>query len=371
MPEKDFNFSSGNTQHPIALKLIDWYSQQKRALPWRDHPVPYAVWVGEIMAQQTRLDSMLPYYERWMILFPNVNRLAQAKLQDVLKAWEGLGYYQRARNMHKAAKMFVREYQGEIPNSVDQLLKIPGIGPYTAGAIASIAFQKDEAAVDGNAARVFARLFNIKEPINQSKGLKEAWQRARSILPQNKASDFNQALMDLGANVCLPRLPKCDQCPLNIECEAHQLGLENELPNRKKIKNIPTKIYAAWIIKSRGSVLVRQRSPDGLLGGLWEFPNIEIETAKKAKTAIQKDAKALDLSISELESILEIDHQYSHFKAKVFAYSSVLKGERINVNQPYRWVLLSGLDALAMGKIDRTIADNIVSVVGLSDEQLS
>ena len=280
MPEKDFNSSSSNLLHPIALKLIEWYSQRKRSLPWRDHPEPYAVWVAEIMAQQTRLESMLPFFDRWMILFPNVNRLAQSNLQNVLKAWEGLGYYQRARNLHKAANIIVDQYQGKIPNRIEQLLEIPGIGPYTAGAIVSIAFKKNEAAVDCNAARVLARLFTIRQPINKSKGLKEAWRHARSILPINQASDFNQGLMDLGANICIPQLPKCDQCPLNLHCEAHQLGIQHELPIREKMKNIPTKIYAACVIKNKASVLLRQRPQEGLLGGLWEFPNIEIENSK-------------------------------------------------------------------------------------------
>ncbi len=370
MPAKDFNSNPSNLPHPIAKKLIEWYLQRKRSLPWRDHPEPYAVWVAEIMAQQTRLDTMLPYFDRWMLSFPDIYQLAQADQQDVLKAWEGLGYYQRARNLHKAAKMIVAEYQGQIPKRIEQLLKIPGIGPYTAGAIASIAFQKDEAAVDGNAARVLARLFTIRAPINKNSGLKEAWQRARSILPENQSSDFNQALMEMGANVCLPRLPKCDQCPLVMHCEAHQQGIEKELPIRDKIKNIPTKHYAAWALINRASVLLRQRPQDALLGGLWEFPNIEIENGKKVKLLIQKNAQALGYSLSKLESLLPIDHQYSHFKAKVLAYScrQIGKRKKIAKDAPYRWLLISQLKDVAMGKIDRNIADQITSAVGLRHE---
>lgn len=366
MPKTDSNFSAIDSIHPVSKKLIEWYAQRKRSLPWRDEPIPYAVWVAEIMAQQTRLDTMLPYLERWMKKYPDVGDLAAGKLQDVLNLWEGLGYYQRARNLHKAAGIIMNAFEGKIPDQVDQLKKLPGIGPYTAGAIVSIAFAKDEAAVDGNAARVLARVFNIGVPINESKGMKQAWALAQDILPQGKASDFNQSLMDLGAFVCLPRKPRCEECPLIKDCEAKQVGIENEIPVRAASNKIPTRIYVSGIIKKRGRILLRQRPQEGLLGGLWEFPNVEIDKQKNSRSALRNLMGGLAMKGKVGDQVSEIQHRYSHFQAEVLAYEI-----KIDSGEPspkfaknYRWFLRKELSAYPMGKIDRQIANQILSDVG-------
>lgn len=223
----------------IAKKLIRWYQKNKRSWPWRDNPDPYAVWVSEIMAQQTRLDTVLPYFQRWMAAFPTIAALAAASQQDVLNLWEGLGYYSRARNIHKAAQVVVDEYDSTLPDEVDRLLKLPGIGKYTAGAIASLAFGKDEAVVDGNVKRVLARVFNVQEAVDTGAGEKAIWELAREHLSPGQAGDYNQALMDLGASVCLPRNPLCETCPISDECVANKLGIQRELPHKKPKPDVP------------------------------------------------------------------------------------------------------------------------------------
>src|SRR5437773_1381114 len=215
---------------PIALKLLAWYDRQQRRLPWRGSRDPYRIWVSETMLQQTQVETVLPYYERFLARFPNVEALANAKLDDVLKAWEGLGYYARARNMHKGAQYVVEMNGGELPGDVDSLRKIPGIGRYTAGAIASIAFGQDEPALDGNIRRVIARVCAVREDVHAPAVQEQLWSYAREVLPHGQAGDFNQALMDLGATICVARRPRCLLCPISAECQAYHHGWQDEIP---------------------------------------------------------------------------------------------------------------------------------------------
>jgi A/G-specific adenine glycosylase len=204
----------------LVSRLLTWYRRHGRSLPWRGHPDPYAVWVSEIMLQQTRVETVIPYFEKWMRLFPTITDLAKASEQEVLNAWEGLGYYSRARNLHKAAQIVREQYAGELPHDLSALRKLPGIGRYTVGAIASIAFGMDEPTLDGNLRRVFARLFNVSEPSDSPAGEKILWGLAAEHLPKGQAGDYNQALMDLGATICLPKNPRCLICPLMELCQA-------------------------------------------------------------------------------------------------------------------------------------------------------
>src|ERR1051325_2007068 len=219
----------------LSSKLLDWYNKNKRTLPWRGHASrsAYAVWVSEIMLQQTRVEAVIPYFERWMRLFPDVHTLANASEQDVLNAWEGLGYYSRARNLHKAAKIVTEQYNGKIPRDLNELRKLPGIGRYTLGAIASIAFGMNVAALDGNIKRVYARIFDISIPVDSPTGEKILWQLADENLPHGQAGDYNQALMDLGATICVPKNPRCLICPVMKLCKARQNGTQNERPVMK------------------------------------------------------------------------------------------------------------------------------------------
>ncbi len=245
-------------------------------MPWRNHPDPYAVWVSEIMLQQTRVETVIPYFEKWMNLFPNVNALANSSEQDVLNAWEGLGYYSRARNLHKAAKIVASKFNGELPRDLTELRSLPGIGRYTVGAIASMAFGMDEPTLDGNLRRVFSRLFDVDIFADSPAGEKILWELAAQNLPKGQAGDYNQALMDLGSMICIPKNPRCLLCPLMKICEARQHGTQDLRPVLKPKKVVPQYVHAAAVIIQRGRVLLAQRPLDGLLGGMWEFPNARV-----------------------------------------------------------------------------------------------
>jgi A/G-specific adenine glycosylase len=351
---------------PIAQKLIAWYQSQRRSLPWRENPFPYHVWVAEIMAQQTRLDTMLPYYERWLARFPTINDLAQADVQEVLLLWEGLGYYQRARNFHAAAQQLVEHNAGHIPETVEELRHLPGIGPYTAGAISSVAFGADEPAVDGNAIRVLSRLFNIELVPASSAGKQAFWNAARSILPAGQASDFNQGLMDLGARICTPRNPDCENCPLSAHCDAFQLGIQEQRPVRKKSAQLPVRYSVSLVILRNRKVQLHQRPAEALLGAMWEFPNIAIDP--DLNQAQMKQILASDFAISpkQLHFLAQLKHTYSHFHAQInvfLAESSHNLAESLP-NEQNPWHDLMEMELKPMGKIDRTIAQLLLDKLG-------
>src|ERR1051325_2157065 len=261
----------------LSSKLLTWYHKNKRTLPWRGHPSAYAVWVSEIMLQQTRVETVIPYFEKWMRLFPDVRALAIASERDVLNAWEGLGYYSRARNLHKAAKIVASEYNGQMPRDLKELRRLPGIGRYTLGAIASIAFHMDVSALDGNIKRVYSRIFDLDEPVDSPRGEKILWDLAEANLPKGHAGDYNQALMDLGATICVPRNPRCLICPVMNLCKARQNGTQDQRPVLKPKKEVPHYTQAAGVIIERKKVLLALRPSQGLLGGMWEFPNGRVD----------------------------------------------------------------------------------------------
>ena len=254
----------------IAAALLAWYRKHKRDLPWRrDAHNPYRVWISEIMLQQTQVATVIPYYERFLAHFPTVRALADANLDDVLKTWEGAGYYARARNLHRAALEIVTRFGGKIPGTVEELLTLPGIGRYTAGAIASISFHRDAPVLDGNVMRVLCRYFNFASDIQSSKTQKELWQLMEMLLPHGRSGDFNQAMMELGATICAPRNPQCAVCPLKRNCIARQKGIQEKLPTKRAKKKLPHHQVAVGIIWKRGKILIAQRHADDLLGGLW------------------------------------------------------------------------------------------------------
>ena len=347
----------------LSSTLLHWYHLHKRSLPWRDQePVdPYAVWVSEIMLQQTRVEAVIPYYQRWMNLFPNTVALAKASEQEVLNAWEGLGYYSRARNLHKAAKIVARRYGGELPHSLDELIKLPGIGRYTLGAIASIAFGMNVAALDGNIKRVYARLFDIDEPADTPSGDAILWKLAEKYLPAGQAGDYNQALMDLGATICIPKNPRCLICPLMKLCKARQRGTQSLRPVKSPKKSIPHHVHAAGVFVEKGKVLLAQRPSHGLLGGMWEFPNGRVDgEPRQGLDQVLKTGYNLRLrkergSIQIQEPLAIVQHGYTHFTVSVHVYLCKLALPPGGGN--LRWVLLTRLDEYPMGKIDRQIAN--------------
>jgi len=348
----------------ITNSILEWYNSNARCLPWREQPDPYRIWVAEVMLQQTRVETVLPYYQRWMDRFPTIIALSDASLQEVLTVWEGLGYYQRARNLHQAAQIIVAKFEGEIPNDPKILNSLPGIGKYTAAAIASIAFDLDEPVLDGNVRRVLARLFDLRIPVSSNQAQKRLWQLATSLLPPGRAGDFNQALMDLGATICTPRQPSCPKCPVNQMCQAFTLGLQNERPILKQRTVIPHYTVTAAVIQQNGCVLIAQRPPDGLLGGLWEFPGGKVQPEEDLDTCLEREIREeLDVKISVGEPLGIHHHAYSHFKVTLHAFRcKLLSGEPRNlVHDAIVWARLDKLDTFPMGKIDRQIAKKICS----------
>ena len=344
-----------------ARRLLDWYDQNARQMPWRGSGDPYAIWISEIMLQQTQVDTVTPYFERWMARFPNLASLAAASEQDVLQLWEGLGYYSRARNLLKAARLVVDRYAGQLPASLEGLRSLPGIGPYSAGAIASIAFGLDEAALDGNIRRVMARLFNVEQPARSKTGETLLWSHVRQNLPPGRAGDYNQALMDLGATLCTPHNPTCLLCPLSRLCQACALGVQEERPVLEARPAVPHyTVTAAVISNDDGQVLITRRPPNGLLGGMWEFPGGKLEPGEDLPDGLKREiCKELDAQIEVGEPAGIYRHAYTHYKVTLHAFHCRLtpgSQPRLLQASDLRWENPAALDQYPMGKIDRQIS---------------
>jgi A/G-specific adenine glycosylase len=351
----------------FANRLLAWYRHNGRELPWRGSPDPYAIWVSEVMLQQTRVETVIPYFERWMGRFPSVAELASASEQEVLNAWEGLGYYSRARNLQHAAQIVVTEYDGELPRDLKALRQLPGIGRYTAGAIASIAFGLDEPTLDGNLRRVLARVFNVEQPADASSGERVLWSLAAENLPPGKAGDYNQALMDLGAMICTPRDPACERCPVSELCRAYALGLQGQRPVIKPKAAIPQRVQAAAVVSRRGCVLLARRPSKGLLGGMWEFPKgdaipngeLDGDPPRELETTLETE---YGLRARVGDPLGTLKHAYTHFRVQVHAYRCELIS--IERNERLKWVRLSELGDYPMGKVDRGIARRLTEGAG-------
>ncbi len=348
---------------PLAIRLLEWYAQHARQLPWRRQSDPYALWVSEIMLQQTRVETVIPYFQRWMARFPNIETLARASQQEVLRNWEGLGYYSRARNLHQAAQMVVREHGGALPRQVEVLRRLPGIGRYTSAALASIAFGADEATLDGNIRRVLARFFDVSLPVRSGGGEKMLWDLARANLPPGKASQYNQALMDLGATICTQHDPDCLHCPFVDICTAYRLGNQADRPVKGTRLAIPHHVVTAAVIQKDGQVLIAQRPQKGLLGGLWEFPGGKLRSGENLTGCVQREIREeLGVEISVGGSLGTYKHAYTHFRITLHAFRCRLaSGEpRKREHQAINWVAPQELSNYPMGKVDRQIAKALV-----------
>jgi A/G-specific adenine glycosylase len=335
--------------HHLAVKLLAWYDVHARILPWRAvSPVrmaPYKVWLSEIMLQQTTVAAVKDYYLKFTNLWPAVEDLAAASLDDVLKAWAGLGYYARARNLHKCAKTVVAEFGGNFPDDMADLIKLPGIGPYTAGAISAIAFDKPYAAVDGNVERVLSRLDAIETPLPVSKSRIKT--RAQSLMPEHRAGDFVQALMDLGATLCTPKNPNCTLCPWMIECEGRKRGIAVTLPRKSAKKAIPTRMGHAYTAQSRrGEILLRRRSETGLLGGMMEVPGSDWTGLQPA---MQPPFPA---QWRKLPGIVEHTFTHFHLEVTVFVAADV---DPPSLDPSYRWVPHEDVEGEALPTVMRKI----------------
>ncbi len=342
---------------PIAQLLLDWYRAGHRALPWRGVRDPYRIWVSEIMLQQTQVETVIPYYRRWLRRFPNMRALAAAPEREVLALWEGLGYYSRARNLHKAAQVVVNQYEGRLPRMVASLRDLPGIGPYTAAAIASLAFGVDAAVLDGNVKRVLARLFDFQEDVKSPRGEKQLWERAQNLLPPGEAGDYNQAIMDLGATICTPRAPQCAICPVRQHCLARKLGVQLERPVPRAKAPLPQRLLAVGVIRKRGRVLIIQRPSDKLLGGLWAFPSGEVMEGRSPAYSLKRAVKSnWGLVIDARTQTHILKHTFSHFHLTAQVFECAWQSGTLARGVAAKWARVSELSEYPMGKVDRQIA---------------
>ena len=309
----------------IPARLLNWYDTCRRILPWREDPAPYRVWVSEIMLQQTRVEAVKPHYERFLSELPTVQALAEAPEELILKLWEGLGYYNRVRNLQKGARQVMEKHGGEIPASFEELRSLPGIGEYTAGAIASIAFGIPVPAVDGNVLRVFSRLLAREDDILDANVKKRMEKEVAGIIPPDRAGDFNQSLMELGATVCLPNgAPKCGECPLMEICLAHRLGLEETLPKKSPKKARKIEERTVFLLTCNGKLALCRRPEKGLLAGLWELPGV---TGKLDEKGAAQQVQSWGLNAENLQKLSAAKHIFTHVEWRMTGWAGEVKEE--------------------------------------------
>lgn len=343
----------------IRKKLKAWHRRHARALPWRETSDPYRIWISEIMLQQTRVEAVIPYYNRFLAAFPDIPALASASEDAVLRLWEGLGYYSRARNLHAAAKEVVTNHGGVMPDTVEGLRSLPGIGAYTAGAVASIAFGRCAALVDGNVSRVLARIFLVEDSIDATAGRRRIWELAETLVPAREPGLFNQALMELGACVCLPKTPRCGACPVHGVCGAYRGDCAGAYPVRGAKKAVPHKEVVCGVLVRGGRVLLGKRAA-GMLRGLWEFPGGAIqpgETHAEALTRIVGGETGLHVKVGA--PLCAVDHAYSHFTLTMHAYVCDVRGRtHCRHHAALAWVTEAELASYPMPRTDRIVADH-------------
>lgn len=290
------------SKHHFSKKIIDWYEQNKRSLPWRLTRNPYKVWLSEIILQQTRVAQGLPYYLSFEKSFPDVKSLARAPQDNVLRLWQGLGYYSRARNLHACAKKIVTDYNGQFPTSYNELKELPGIGSYTAAAIASISFREPVAVVDGNVFRVLARVFGIDKDIASNEGKKYFFSKANELIPSDQPDVFNQAIMEFGALHCTPKNPKCESCPFNRNCFANQKSLQKILPVKSPKQKVKKRYFTYFVISYEGKLLMRKRKPGDIWNGLYDFYLIESKKQQKPIDLIKSEKELAKLIVEDVSS---------------------------------------------------------------------
>ncbi len=364
----------------IAARLTAWHAGQSRALPWREGPAgardPYAVWVSEVMAQQTRVSVVVDYFNRWMARFPTVEQLARADQQEILKLWEGLGYYSRARNLHRAAQIVDVEFGGTLPRTRRELLSLPGIGAYTAGAILSLAFGLPEPILDGNAMRVISRLWDIGDPIEQRSTQKRLWSLSRGLVEAAaRPGELNEGMMELGALLCRPRNPLCAECPLRHSCLARERGVQDRRPVRSPRQKIPHVEAAAAVIwegeRNRSRFLISRRPEKGLLGGLWSFPNGTMEEGDEDLSACVRRTvrREFDVAVSVGDKLATVAHAFTHFSMTLTAFHArILAGSPQAADAAdaadWRWTTLEDIEELPCPVPDRKIAGVLRDLAG-------
>ena len=324
----------------IPPRLLAWYEGARRDLPWRRTRDAYRIWLAEVMLQQTRVETVVPYYERFLARFPTPSALAAAPVDDVLALWAGLGYYRRARHFHAAARRVVAEHGGLVPRDLDAMLALPGVGRYTAGAVLSIAYGLATPILDGNVERVLCRVWGIASNPRAATTRKRLWRLAQTLIPEGRAGDFNQAMMELGAVVCTPRAADCGVCPLADLCEARRLGRQLDLPRLPRRKPVPHYDVALGLVWRRGKLLIARRPADAMLGGLWEFPGGKLELGETLEEAVRRElAEEMGLDVVVRGHLASVKHAYSHFKVTLHAYHCTCPRGRVRPTEAeaFRW----------------------------------
>ena len=344
----------------LRRSLLGWYQHHGRSLPWRQTQDPYAIWISEIMLQQTQVKTVLPYYDRWLTHFPTIASLAAADLQQVLKVWQGLGYYARARNLHHAAQQIMTQHGGNFPRSYAATIALPGIGQTTAGGILSAAFNQAVPILDGNVKRILARLLALDRPVRQS--VSRLWDCSATLLDPQHPRMFNQAIMDLGATCCTPKNPQCAACPWQFACTAYNLGSPLEFPVKEETAPLPHKrIGVAVIWNDQRQVLIDRRPPKGLLGGLWEFPGGKVEPGETIEACIRREIQEeIGLEIEVGSHLITVDHAYTHFKVRLEVYHCYPRGGEPQHPQAIecdevRWVSVGELEQFPFPKANLDI----------------
>ena len=332
-------------------------------MPWRATDDPYRIWVSEVMLQQTRVDQAEPFYKRFIEAFPDVESLAGAEQDEVLRLWEGLGYYSRARNLHKAARQVVSEHAGRVPDEQETIRKLPGVGPYTAAAVLSIAHAKPHAVLDGNVKRVLTRVYAVDTVVSRAGTRRHLQSLADELLDADQPGTFNQALMELGATVCTPSQPRCDDCPLRTVCRAREAGTQTSYPVKKEKAPVPHHHIAVGLVTNeRKEFLIQRRPEDGLLGGLWEFPGGKREDEEALDQTCRRELQeetGIEVQVDKL--FHRLNHAYSHFKITLHAYRCRLLGGTPHgrEGQPIRWVAANELDDYAFPRANRRLIEKL------------
>jgi len=346
----------------LRKAMLDWFAANKRDLPWRRTRDPYLVWVSEVMLQQTQVATVIPYFQRFAEKYPDVRSLSEAPLEDVLKSWEKMGYYARARNFHGAARKIAGEMGGAVPRDYTVFRSLPGVGDYIAAAVTSIAFGEPRAVVDGNVKRVLARLFLIDSPVDKASSTRLFNERADQILDRSNPGEFNQAVMELGALVCTPRNPSCARCPVSGHCGAFAASVQTSYPVRTKRRETPRYHIAVGVVRKDGRILITRRKESGLLGGLWEFPGGKVEPGESSEQACRREiAEEVNLSVEVTDLIARLDHAYTHFKVSVDVFDCEYTAGEVELDGPTdsRWILLEEAEKYAFPAVNHKIFDRL------------
>ena len=345
-----------NTNKKVTYDVLNWYKKTKRQLPFRNSNDPYKIWLSEIMLQQTQMQTVIPYYNRWIKQYPTLKSVAQEKIEKLLKLWEGLGYYNRCRNFHRAAKIIVFDKNGQIPDNFNQFRSLPGVGDYTAGAVLSIAFNKQCIAIDGNIRRLISRVLGIKKFTYYNKRRIEKW--LKKHISKLHPGDFNQSLMELGSLVCNPKNPKCHQCPISYNCKAFLIGHPEAYPEKTHKKKIPSHTIVAGILWRENKFYIQKRTNSKMLAGLWEFPGGKVQYGESLEQALKREIEEeCGIHPKIIKKIGSIKHNYSHFSIIFHAFHCKEDKDIIKKEKEARWISINEIKQFPFPKANHKLFD--------------